>query len=97
MRDHDHVVARLDELAPGRRDPVGQLGGAFAAGPVDVGLAVREPAGEVGRDARELIEGEALGDPEIGLAPAVVERDARRSRPRSRWPSRSPARDATGS
>ena len=33
-------------------------------------------AGEVGREARQLIEGEALGDPEIGLAPAVVERDA---------------------
>ena len=65
----------VDQVAPGGRDPVGQLGRAFAAGPVDLGLAVREPAGEVGREALELIEGEALGDPEIGLAPAVVDRD----------------------
>ena len=35
-----------------------------------------EPTGEFGLDAREFIEGEALGDPEVGLAPAVVERDA---------------------
>ena len=75
MRDHEHLVAGGDQVAPRCRDPARQLGRAFAVGPVDVGLAVREPPGEVGLDARELIEREPLGDPEVGLAPAVVDRD----------------------
>ena len=54
-----------------------------------------------GVDARELIEGEALGDPEVGLAPAVVDRDARdpgrvgdgpRGRPRATRRARHDAR-----
>ena len=94
VRDHDHVVARLDELAPGRGDPGGQLGRRVR--PAANRSRSRRSASRrarSGSSARQSIEGEAFGDPEVRLAPAVIDRDVRDPGPAARWQSRSRAID----
>jgi hypothetical protein len=47
----------------------------FAARPIDLELAGRQPGGHLGCDRTELIERPALSDPDVGLAPTVVQFD----------------------
>ena len=60
--------AKPHEREPRRRPPI-------ATRPVDLGLAGRESRGQGRFERRELVERPSLGDPEVGLAPAVVDDD----------------------
>ena len=96
MRHEDRRVVRCEKVPPGRTNASIEGGRRFATRPVDLGLAGRESRGQGRLERRELVERPALGDPEVGLAPAVVDDRPPRDRPRSRWLSRSRGRGGAG-
>ena len=73
MGDDQGGPATLAQRGPRRRDPHAQVGGRLAARPVDVRDTAGQCLGELRFERRQLVERAPFGDPEIGLAPALVD------------------------
>ena len=73
VRDDDRRPADREEVAPGRCDPCPQRSVRLTARPVDLEVASREGGSHVWRQRLQLVERPALGDPDVGLAPPLIE------------------------
>ena len=73
VRDDDRRPADREEVGPGCCGPCPQRSVRLTARPVDLEVASREGGSHVWRQRLQLIERPALGDPDVGLSPPLVE------------------------